>query len=205
MNKKIKLYLLRHAESQANEMRIISCKLPGTGLSLKGMEQARHIGKNLAEIKKIKKIYCSPFQRAVATLSCVDFSEKLILDARIKELDYGDFDFRPQQDVEMEIIKTLEKISNGDYDARFGKTGENQREFINRVYGFLIEVIKNDEPALAVTHECVISAIHRFYRKIRNLDKKIKVENCQIIDLEFEPQDISTLQDELRRYGGQIT
>lgn len=197
----MKLYLLRHAESLANEKGLISCKLPGFGLSRNGTEQARSVGKQFNNIKKVRKIYCSPFRRTIETLKYADFFGEFIIEERIKELDYGDFDCRPVSEVEVEIVKTMEKIYQGDNEIRFGLTGENQKEFISRIYDFLAEVIKNDEPAAAVTHESVISVIHRLYRKMRRCEEKIKAENAKIIKLEFWPNDLSIIQTELQDYN----
>lgn len=64
----MKLYLLRHAHSVANMTGKISCKLPGEGLSELGVSQAKEVADKISKISNIKRVYCSPFQRAIDTI-----------------------------------------------------------------------------------------------------------------------------------------
>lgn len=197
----MKLYLLRHAQSAANADGIISCKLPGADLSDTGREQAREVARKITELTDIKKIYCSPFRRTIETIRYVNLPSRLILDDRLKELDYGNFDGKLQSEVENEIIQTMERIRQGDNKIRFGVSGESQQELISRIYNFLIETIEGGETVLAVTHECVISIIGRLHRKLRKYDKKIKAENGLIIDFLFKLGDAELIRKELLYYN----
>ena len=89
------------------------------------------------------------------------------------------------------------RIRLGNNDVRFGSTGENQREFLTRIYSFLVDIINYNKPVLAVTHESVISVVSRLNRKLRNKGKKKKIKNNQITELSFTKNDVPKILRDL--------
>ncbi|MDD5289968.1 MAG: phosphoglycerate mutase family protein [Patescibacteria group bacterium] len=198
----MKIFFLRHAHSLANENNVVSSKLPGTGLSEMGIFQAKELADQLLGITDdIKKIYCSPFYRAIETLKYANLQTPYVIDERIKELDYGIFDGKKIEEVTESINNTMCWVRAGDNGVKFGETGENQRELISRVYSFLKDVISANENVLVITHECIISIIARLHRKINNYEKKLKINNAEIIELIFEPTDVALIDKELKQYA----
>ena len=195
----MKIFLLRHAESVANENNTISSKLPGAPLSQRGKEQANDICNEIASLNDIQIIYCSPFLRARETIKNVPFqTERIFFDSRIRELDYGDFDGLHVDSVKTEIIETLFKIfKQNDFEARFGITGENQCELLTRIYEFLIDVLYDDKPTLIVTHETIISILFRLNSKLRNCEVNPPKGNAKLCFLDFSNEDIKSIRAEL--------
>ena len=191
----MKLYLLRHAESQSNENQVISCKLPGLGLSPRGLEQIKETAEDLKNLKSIVKIYCSPFLRTRETVRYLNLLVPVVIDERIKELDYGELEAVSEKEAAADLKRIMDLIYRGDYQVRFGSTGENQQELLSRIYEFLIELIKKEETALVVTHGCVISIIHRLYRQLNNLEEKIKSENAKLIEVDFKNDNLPLINN----------
>lgn len=85
----MKLYLVRHGQSEANLSDSVS--LPETPLTEKGIQDAVNAGKMLAEIK-FDKILVSPYKRAIQTMqNAMPDCEFEVVDC-LHEVDCGDME-----------------------------------------------------------------------------------------------------------------
>ncbi|MFH0803896.1 MAG: histidine phosphatase family protein [Candidatus Tagabacteria bacterium] len=140
----MKIYFATHATTKDNEAKIAS-GWKDAELSEIGIRQAKELGKTFKEIE-IDLICCSDLKRAVDTVK-IAFENKIpvIIDARLRELNYGDFNGQSNEIVEqMKIEKIKEPFPNG----------ESYKQAIDRVLDFYQELKKNhlDKVVLVVGH-----------------------------------------------------
>jgi len=188
----MKLYILRHGHSISNITATVSCKPPGLGLSEKGILQAKEVAPVFVEIK-IEKVFVSPFLRTIETADIVCpiiGIEKYTLDERVREHDFGDWDGKNGDDMAPDLIKHLELSDQGKIDIHFTKTGETQRNFFSRVYGWLNELADTRyENILLITHASPAAIITRLYSKITNTKQTgADLKNCEYIVLDLNNQ-----------------
>lgn len=134
---------IRHGESISNTQGVFSGGVDHkNGLTETGEKQIRDAAKKLHGV--ITGIYTSPFLRSVesANIFISNRPEKLItvVDDRLREIDYGVHNNKKSSPEMAEVSK---RQIAGDYEVRFGKTGENKREILLRFYCFLIQAISD--------------------------------------------------------------
>jgi len=140
----MKIYFAAHSTTKDNETEI-SSGWKDAELSKLGIKQSKEMGERFKDIK-IDLICCSDLKRAVDTVK-IAFRGKypIIVDKRLRELNYGDFNGKPSKIVEPIKIKYIkEPFPNG----------ESYEQAIVRVQEFYKELKKNhpEKIVLAVGH-----------------------------------------------------
>lgn len=156
------MFLIRHAESEANASRTFAARVIDPPLSPKGVTDAERIAERLAS-EGIRRIYSSPLRRALQTAqalasrSHLDF--EVLLDLR--EVDVGVLDGKSSKSKKnWEIYeRVLEKWSAGDLEAAF-EGGESLGEVRARARRVL-EVLNSgsDSGRIAVVTHAVFLMI----------------------------------------------
>jgi len=156
------LFLIRHAESEANASRTFAARVIDPPLSPKGVADAERIAERLAS-EGIRRIYSSPLRRALQTAqalasrSHLDF--EVLLDLR--EVDVGVLDGKSSKSKEnWEIYeRVLERWSVGDLEAAF-EGGESLGEVCERAQRVLeILCSGSDSGCIAVVTHAVFLMI----------------------------------------------
>ncbi len=95
----MKIYFAAHSTTKDNEVEI-SSGWKDVELSELGIQQSKEMGERFKDIK-IDLICCSDLRRAVDTVK-IAFGDKylIIVDKRLRELNYGDFNGKPSDVVE---------------------------------------------------------------------------------------------------------
>lgn len=125
----MKIYFAAHATTTDNEAKI-SSGWKDVGLSELGVQQAKEMGETFKDIK-IDLICCSDLKRVVDTVK-IAFGDKypVIVDKRLRELNYGDFNGKSSEVVEpmkKEYIK--EPYPNGEsYEQTIARTHDFYKE-----------------------------------------------------------------------------
>jgi len=123
-----------HASSVDNESGLASGH-HDPGLSGTGFLQAAQLGERYA-MKEIDAVFCSDLQRSCLTAE-IAFGEKdvpIIRDKRLREWDYGDLSGFPREQVDSEKLSRI---------SRPFPNGESCEQAVNRVRGFLEEVLQS--------------------------------------------------------------
>ena len=150
-----KIYLLRHAQSQANLHGILAGPDNSINLSNEGIKQSKIATKSLKSID-FSKIYTSPITRCIQTIEpllrvrpTLSYQEHI----NLSEMDYGDWNGKK--------LTTLSKKS--DWQTIQSKpskfkfpNGESFVQLRKRVQDFLDEVERDSGPLLVVSHGDVI-------------------------------------------------
>jgi len=140
----MKIYFATHATSKDNEAKIAS-GWKNVELSELGIQQAKEIGERFKDIK-IDLICCSDLKRAVDTVK-IAFRDKIpvIIDQRLRELNYGDFNGKPREIVgPMKKERIKEPFSSG----------ESYEQAMIRVHDFYKELKEkySEKTVLVVGH-----------------------------------------------------
>jgi probable phosphoglycerate mutase len=169
----MQLYLLRHAQSQANVEDKLSSSLPGAPLSAQGETDIEHLAKSPElDTIRIHTAYVSPFLRTQQTYAILrqhrtDWPDATIVHD-IRELDYGEFDGRSIAEIRYELLAARERALNGETDTQFGPKGETDYIFKQRVWKFLLHCLSyhQHETVLFVSHASPISLIRYLLAEI---------------------------------------
>jgi broad specificity phosphatase PhoE len=141
----MKIYFAAHSTSEDNEAKIAS-GWKDVGLSVLGIQQSKELGERFKDIK-LDLICCSDLKRAKNTVEVAFGSRDIpvIIDKRLRELNYGDFNGKPSEEVGwMKTKRIKESFPNG----------ESYEQAMVRVHGFYKELKENhsDEVVLVVGH-----------------------------------------------------
>lgn len=129
----MKIYFAAHSTTKDNEAHL-SSGWKDVELSDLGIQQSKEMGDRFKDIK-IDLICCSDLKRAVDTVK-IAFGDKtpIIIDKKLRELDYGDFEGKPSEIVDAmkkERIKT--PFPNGEsYEQAVARTQEFYKELKER-------------------------------------------------------------------------
>jgi len=140
----MKIYFVAHSTSKDNEVGIAS-GWKDVELSELGIQQSKELRERFKDIK-IDLICCSDLKRAIDTIR-IAFGKKIpvIIDKRLRELNYGDFNGKPSK-----IVGYMKK-------ERIKKPfphGESYEQAMVRIHDFYEELKKNnpDKTVLVVGH-----------------------------------------------------
>jgi len=125
----MKIYFAAHSTSKDNEAEI-SSGWKDVGLSELGIQQSKELGERFKDIK-IDLICCSDLKRAVDTVK-IAFGNRIpvIIDKRLRELNYGDFNGKPSEVVgHMKKERIKEPFPNGEsYEQAMVRVHEFYKE-----------------------------------------------------------------------------
>lgn len=145
----MELYLVRHGETVWNrEGRYYGSF--DVGLSPRGKAQARKLGEIFGKLS-FDKVYVSPSRRAVDTARELT-GEKLVLDARLQEQNFGIFEGKTYREIREEFPRELEKW-NRDWQGYCIPQGESFRMVRERVERFAGELWGERGRTLLVAHK----------------------------------------------------
>lgn len=204
----MKIYLIRHGESLAN-LGLVSADFSmdnQNSLSQKGENQIQAIILAFQNCN-IVQIFSSPMKRAVESAEILQSGlvgkPKIILDNRLKEIDYGIFT-DDRDNPEMQNI--AKKQITGDQEIRFGG-GENIREILERFLDFLVDTYKKNQNGEIVvfSHGRLLSIVSKKIEELcQKKIKKSKIDNASIIEVELNNDEITLLKTHLNTLKSQF-
>jgi broad specificity phosphatase PhoE len=149
----MKIYFATHATTTDNEVGLAS-GWQDAGLSELGIKQAKQLGFRFKDIK-IDVICCSDLKRAVDTVN-IAFEGKLpvIMDKRLRELNYGDFDGK--------LSAVVNAMKSNCIKKPF-KNGESYEQAMERVHEFCNDLKKRykDDLPRGKAGETILIVGHR--------------------------------------------
>lgn len=176
----MKLYITRHGQASRNaENRILG--RTDDILSEIGKAQAAELAERMKDIE-IDMIFSSPLRRAKDTALAVAGAKgmEIIVDDRLIETDFGDFEGQPRYSEEYQAAKR-------EHFKRY-PGGESYFDIAYRVYDFLFEIKKKypDKKVLVVSHGGVCRIICNYFHDMDN-DEFVKhaFPNCGLEEFEL--------------------
>ena len=159
----MEVILVRHGLTENNKKGITNGRIDEP-LADEGIEQAQELARRLKD-KPIDVIYSSPLKRA--TFTALPIAEKIgrtiNIDHRLIEVDFGDFEGKPNSEVEKILGDEMRELFNKyEYDLTpYG--GESSAQVEKRVRSFYESLIKQPhETILIVTHGGILRWLHYF-------------------------------------------
>jgi probable phosphoglycerate mutase len=149
------IYLLRHAESEANAKGILAGRDYSVNLTAKGFKDSRKIKSRLSKID-FTRVYSSPITRCVQTVTpYLDSNPRIeiTLTESLIEMDYGNWSGK--KIAALSKKKEWSLIQNRPGEFTF-PNGESFQEMRRRVKSFLNSLIETDGPILIVSHGDII-------------------------------------------------
>ncbi|MCR4868736.1 MAG: histidine phosphatase family protein [Lachnospiraceae bacterium] len=174
----MKIWIIRHGQTKLNAQHLMQgCY--DEPLNEVGIQQAKETRKRIGDIH-FDAVYSSPLQRAKATACIVgDITEdKLIVDERIKEVNFGDYELCPydKMGLKMSLYWALPEI----FPAP--RTVETVKEMVARTSDFLKELEQKDyENVLVACHGGIMRPLSGYLTNKRNgLLWRPRPTNCEI-------------------------
>lgn len=145
------LFLMRHAESEANVHNILAGQ-QDFALSAQGRSDAAALAGDFTARFRPRILVCSPLRRARETMA--PFSERLhidpTIDPRVIEQNLGRFSGMTYAQAEADPAYNQDRRARWDWRPDGG--GESYRVIADRVQSFLNDAASWNEDALVVTH-----------------------------------------------------
>ena len=154
------LYITRHGQTEWNRLKKIMgrCDEP---LNDNGIAQAYDVKKQIDQFD-LDLIICSPLIRARQTADIINMDRHLplLVDERIIERDFGEFDGLKKD--EFPYYDIWDYYKNEHY-----RQAENIQDFFSRVYAFLDDIKDNymDQNVLLVCHGGVSMPVECYFNK----------------------------------------
>lgn len=149
------LYLLRHAQSEANQRGILAGPDNSINLSEKGRKQSLKVSKHLQGIA-FQQIYSSPISRCLQTIQPLVGARpgiEIFQELKIQEMNYGQWNGK-----ELKVLskkRDWQRIQSAPSKFTF-PDGESFNQLRRRVSLFLSQIADKDGPILVVSHGDVI-------------------------------------------------
>ncbi len=149
------VYLLRHAQSEANIKGILAGRDNSVNLSKNGQKQASNLVNYLEELN-ISQVYCSPLERCIQTINpfmrknpriAFDFEPQLL------EMDYGTWSGKSLKILSRN--KQWKLVQGSPEKFRFPE-GESFKQMRLRVDLMINKLSKAKKPVLLVTHGDIV-------------------------------------------------
>lgn len=199
----MKVMFLRHGESK-RQAKQVALDAPDTinVLSDIGIEQVKVAAR--AFHGNIDVVFASPYTRTQLTarifLQELGIKKPIIIDERLREIDYGYHNGEIPKKVELTEVAIQQAAGN--YEIRFGQTGENKREIVTRFFEFLVDIFNKyseTDSILAVSHGRAISILNHEFCEINNMySEHGGTNNAQIRTIELTPERIANIIQRLK-------
>jgi len=163
----MKLYIVRHGQCEWNALHKV-CGSTDSPLTPKGRAQAAETAAAVAEMTRdqpLDLIIASPLSRALETGRAIQAAcggIPLIIDDRLREIDFGDNEGRDTRDPDFQAEKRI--------FPRRHPNGESMLGFTHRIYGFLEDIRARypDKVVLLACHNGICRTAHSYFNDMTN-------------------------------------
>ena len=183
----MKICFVRHGETNYNRDNRLQGQVNDSNLTERGIKQAEEITKKL-ENYQYDIIITSPLVRTMETAKIINANKckEIIVDERLKERGYGDFEGKKSED----RVYDIEELWNYDMNYNLHQV-EPIKTFFDRVHNFLNELIseKKYEKVLIVSHGGVGIAMQVYFNGIPADKKLLELSITNGEKVEFQSDD----------------
>ena len=184
-----RIFLLRHAQSVANDKGFLAGRMDAITLSKKGSLQRSALNRRL-QGAKFDQIISSPIQRCLETIA--EFHQNPEIAEAFQEVDYGDWTGKKFSTLQRN--KAWREIHKHPASVRF-PNGETLPEVQIRALAGLDRHIKSkSKNVLIATHGDVVKSLvlHALGSHLNNIDK-LEIDNASISVLERDGNSLRVL------------
>ncbi|SKC12006.1 probable phosphoglycerate mutase [Sphingobacterium nematocida] len=187
----VTICLLRHGETAYNADGNRYCGRTDIDLTDKGIAQAHRMKKLLKDFQ-FDAIFSSPLKRAKNTAIIASGKEEILVDMRLIEVDFGQWEGKRAEEFQLEDPQSWENWLSTPEHFRAGNTGETATEIVTRLNSFYTELLDKyvGKTVLIVGH----NGINRFFiasqlgMPLKNY-RKIVQENSALTLLTLSKED----------------
>jgi len=191
----LKIFLLRHGETDWNADNNRYCGRTDIPLSEKGILQAEEVKKQLQGVEFVN-VYSSPLERAYAT-ACLASGKNAIKDARLIEADFGAWEKKTKEEFIAENESLWFDWINDPATHRAGGTGETGAEIVARVDDFFHSLQQSfyEGNIMVVAHNGVnrLYLAHKLGMPLRNYRQLVQ-QNSSITSFTLDDNGTLTLE-----------
>jgi broad specificity phosphatase PhoE len=155
------IFLVRHGESTDNEAGDRFSGITDCDLTEKGIKQAEEVGKKL-QLEHIEYIYTSPMKRAIETARKIQLQAggALVIDRRLREIDYGDWEGLTRQEVFQKWPELYNKWKQ-DPVTFYPHNAERPQLALERIINFWDDlrtklILENIKVVVIVSHKSIL-------------------------------------------------
>lgn len=155
----MKIWLVRHGETEANVARLYSGHTP-TPLTEKGQQQAQRLGEMLHHAP-FDRVLCSELERTQHTARLLLGNRQIPVTPHplLNEMFFGDWEMRHHRDLQIEDKENYAAWC-ADWQHAAPTNGESFPDFSRRISAFTAELAHyQDENLLIVSHQGVLSLL----------------------------------------------
>lgn len=201
------IYIIRHGETDGNKAGILQGCLD-IPLNQKGKDLAKVTGEGLRGVC-FDVLFTSPLSRAKETgeiiLKETESRAKIIVDERIKELNFGEWEGENILNSKIMSVKEFRKINDDPFNFKSGEKGESMQELLARTRSFFRELLANEEyqdkTVLIATHGVAYRALLQEAYENKNDFWHGKVpDNCSVSILKYEDGKLEILSHDAIYY-----
>lgn len=166
------LYFVRHGKTELNKERKW-CGITDCNLTQEGKSETKNAFSNYSA-NDFDVYFCSPLKRTRQTLDVIVPGQDPIIDERIIERNFGDWEGLPYSVIDE---NTTELYILGKIQP---PNGETYQEVEKRVLSFISDLFQtyNDERILIVSHATIVRIVRDIF--LPNMEKK-PIKNSQMI------------------------
>ncbi len=164
-----KLTVMRHSESEGNVVPVYQGVAPGTDLTTRGRSLAQETA-NALRTQDVTVIYCSPLARTQQTAQILAEATgaKIIVDERLREKGFGDYEGKPIPFTDLEFQKAcrINQLARNIPEAAYHLPSmETWAQTEERVTDFLRDVLPQHrgDHVVVVTHADPLLHVRRFF------------------------------------------
>ncbi len=156
----LNIYLLRHGQTAWNADGNRYCGRTDLPLTEKGIQQAEAVREQLKQYT-FDGVYASPLQRAHVTAQIVSNRKDVVVDDRIIEADFGNWEGKSREQFVAENETLWNSWAADPGATRAGETGETATEIVERTDDFFksLQSKHKNGNLLVVAH----NGVNRFY------------------------------------------
>lgn len=136
----VTICLLRHGETAYNADGNRYCGHTDIDLTDKGIDQAYRMKKLLKDFQ-FDAIFSSPLKRAKYTAIIASGKEEVLVDMRLIEVDFGQWEGKRSEEFQLEDPQSWENWLSAPEHFRAGNTGETAKEIVARLNSFYTELL----------------------------------------------------------------
>lgn len=178
----VKLYIVRHGETDTNFEGRINGMSTDKPLNAKGIEQVKALKEHL-DINQFDEVYSSPLKRAMETAQILnDGVHEIKQDKRLYEADYGSWDGRTEVEMRKQYPDAFDENNFLlPCYTKYAKDGEEYDHVYQRVEDFMNDMAKKgDEKILVVCHGFVSRAFLKVVTGAQNISNIIQPQNAGV-------------------------
>ena len=152
----MKLYLIRHGKTQANEQHLY-CGSTDIGLSAKGIEE---LEKKHYILPDDCRFITSGMKRTVQTLEILFGKRDYTADERFREIDFGVFEMKSYE--QLKDCREYKEWISGDNENNIPPHGESGNMVRERVIPAVKEILESSSDTAIISHGGVIAIIMEY-------------------------------------------